>query len=84
MSKLIKFTDVNPFNKIIQKSINKSILKTVKDKDFILGRNVEKFENKFAKFVKVKHCISTNNGTDALILAMKSLGVKKDRQKKQV
>ena len=31
----MKFTDVNPFNKKIQKRINKSILDTVKKKDFI-------------------------------------------------
>ena len=33
----MKFTDVNPFNKKIQKKINKSILDTVKKKDFILS-----------------------------------------------
>ena len=31
---------------------------------------------KFSKYVGVKHCISTNNGTDALILSLKSLGIK--------
>ena len=29
------------------------------------------------KYLKVKHCISTNNGTDALRLCLKSLGVSK-------
>ena len=43
----MKFTDVNPFNKKIQKRINKSILDTVKKKDFILGNNVNKFEKNF-------------------------------------
>ncbi|MDC3096441.1 DegT/DnrJ/EryC1/StrS family aminotransferase [Alphaproteobacteria bacterium] len=43
--------------------------------DFTLGRYVEMFENKFKNFLGVKHCISTNNGTDALILSLKSLGV---------
>ena len=36
----MKFTEVNPFNNKIQKAINKSILNTVKRKDFILGNNV--------------------------------------------
>ena len=39
---------------------------------------LKKFEKTFSKFIGVKHCISTNNGTDALVLALKSLGVKKD------
>ncbi len=47
----------------------------IKTTDFTLGQFVEKFEQKFAEFLKVKFCISTNNGTDALILALKSLNI---------
>lgn len=43
--------------------------------EFTLGPYVEKFENEFAKFIGAKHVISTNNGTDALILALKACGV---------
>ena len=45
----MKFTDVNPFTKKQQKQINKSIISTVKKGDFILGKNVGKFEKKFSK-----------------------------------
>ena len=48
----------------------------IRKTDFTLGEYVKKFEIKFAKFVGAKYCISTNNGTDALILSLKSLGVK--------
>ena len=51
--------------------------KLIKSSEFTLGPYVKKFEKNFAKFIGVKHCISTNNGTDALILSLKSLGVKK-------
>jgi dTDP-4-amino-4,6-dideoxygalactose transaminase len=44
--------------------------------EFTLGPYVEKFEKKFAEFVGVKHAIGTNNGTDALILALKAVGVR--------
>lgn len=43
--------------------------------DFTLGEYVNKFEKEFARFVGSKYCISTNNGTDALIICLKSLGV---------
>ena len=33
------------------------------------------FENNFKKYIKAKHCFGTNNGTDALILSLKSLGI---------
>ena len=49
----------------------------IKSTDFTLGKFVLKFENEFKKFIKAKYCISTNNGTDALILSLKSLGTKK-------
>ena len=51
--------------------------KLIKSSEFTLGPYVKKFEKDISKFVKVKYCISTNNGTDALILSLKSLGIKK-------
>lgn len=49
--------------------------KLIKSSEFTLGPVMEAFEQKFADFVNIKHCIATNNGTDALILAFKSLGL---------
>jgi dTDP-4-amino-4,6-dideoxygalactose transaminase len=43
--------------------------------EFTLGPFVEKFEQKFAQYIGVKHVIGTNTGTDALILALKAAGV---------
>ena len=76
----MKFTEVNPFNKKIQKAINKSILNTVKNKDFILGKNVKKFENKFSKLSNSKYSVGCATGTDALLLALKSLNLKKNHE----
>ena len=50
--------------------------KLIKSTDFTLGRFVKKFENNFTKLIGSKYCISTNNGTDALILCLKSIGIK--------
>lgn len=44
--------------------------------EFTLGPFVEKFEKKFADYIGVKHVISTNTGTDALILALKASGIR--------
>lgn len=43
--------------------------------DFTLGHYVEEFEQIFASQIGSKHCISTNCGTDALILSMKAIGL---------
>ena len=42
--------------------------------DFTLGKEVELFEEEFAKMIGVKHAIGVGNGTDALFLAMKAMG----------
>ena len=76
----MKFTDVNPFTKKQQKQINKSIISTVKKGDFILGKNVGKFEKKFSKLANVKYSIGCATGTDALILSIKALNLKKNHE----
>jgi dTDP-3-amino-2,3,6-trideoxy-4-keto-D-glucose/dTDP-3-amino-3,4,6-trideoxy-alpha-D-glucose/dTDP-2,6-dideoxy-D-kanosamine transaminase len=50
--------------------------KLAQSSEFTLGPKVAEFEKNFAAFVGAKHCIATNNGTDALILALKALGIK--------
>jgi dTDP-4-amino-4,6-dideoxygalactose transaminase len=37
---------------------------------FILGEEVEKFEQAFAQYCEVKHCVALNSGTSALHLAL--------------
>ncbi len=42
------------------------------------GKYIEKFENKFSKFVKANHSISVVNGTTALHLALLALDINKN------
>jgi len=42
---------------------------------FVLGKEVEQFENAYAAFNKVKHAVGLSNGLDALHLALKACGV---------
>jgi len=42
---------------------------------FVGGEALDEFEENFANYNKVKHCVGVGSGTDALILALKSLGV---------
>jgi dTDP-3-amino-2,3,6-trideoxy-4-keto-D-glucose/dTDP-3-amino-3,4,6-trideoxy-alpha-D-glucose/dTDP-2,6-dideoxy-D-kanosamine transaminase len=51
--------------------------KLIKSTDFTLGSKMKEFEKKFSRYIGSKYCISTNNGTDALILSLKSIGIKK-------
>ena len=42
---------------------------------YILGKEMEEFETMFAARMGAKHCVALNSGTDALILAVRSLGI---------
>ncbi len=42
---------------------------------FILGDTVTKFEKDLASWIQVKHAITISNGTEALVVALRALGV---------
>jgi len=44
---------------------------------YILGKEVESFEREFASYCSVPHIVGVANGTDAITLALRALGVKK-------
>lgn len=48
--------------------------------DFIGGSLVTAFENEFAAFSGVTHCVGVGNGTDALELALRGLGIGDGRE----
>jgi dTDP-4-amino-4,6-dideoxygalactose transaminase len=59
----------------LEKEWLQDISETGKRGSFILGPNVQAFESEFAEAVGVKHAISVANGTDALILSLRALGI---------
>ncbi|MBS4959155.1 MAG: DegT/DnrJ/EryC1/StrS family aminotransferase, partial [Clostridium sp.] len=55
--------------------LDKAALGVLSSANYIMGKTVTDFEKEFADFVGVKHAISVGNGTDALVLALKSMGI---------
>lgn len=60
-----------------EKNIYKNILKVLNSGNYILGKEVQKFEKDFANYHNVKFAVSTKNGTDSLILVLKALDIEK-------
>lgn len=52
-----------------------AVLRVLHSGWYVLGREVETFEQAFSEFLGVKHCIGVGNGQDALILAVRALGI---------
>ena len=71
----IPFVDLKAQYKSIKNEIDNAIKNVIDDCSFIKGEHVEKFESNFAKINNVKHCISCANGTDAIYITLKSLGI---------
>src|SRR3954447_18815839 len=42
---------------------------------YILGPEVEAFEREFAAYCGTRHCIGVANGTDAITIALRALGI---------
>ncbi len=58
-----------------QTQIQTAVDRVIKSGWFVLGPEVKRFEQTFATFLGANHCISVGNGTDAIELALKALGV---------
>jgi dTDP-4-amino-4,6-dideoxygalactose transaminase len=56
-------------------AIDAAVARVLESGWYILGREAETFEAKFAEFVGVAHGIGCGNGTDALELALRACGI---------
>ena len=56
--------------------IFEKIKKVVVDNDFTLGKSVDEVEELIANECRTKHAIGVGSGTDAIMLSLKSLGIK--------
>jgi dTDP-4-amino-4,6-dideoxygalactose transaminase len=63
-------------NKKHLKDIRKAITKVITSGSYILGPEVEKFENNLSQYLGNKYCVGVNSGTDALIFSLKALDIK--------
>lgn len=59
----------------VKNILNRKVLDTLFSAQYIMGENVKQFEKEFSEYLGIKHSISVGNGTDALIIALKALGI---------
>jgi dTDP-4-amino-4,6-dideoxygalactose transaminase len=57
-------------------AIEERLVRVARSGRYILGPEVEAFEREFAAYLGVKHCVGVANGTDALTIALRALGVR--------
>lgn len=71
----IPFVDLHAQYLTIKPEMDAAIASVIQDSAYIRGPHVEAFEAGWAKTTGMKHCVSCANGTDALYIAMRGLGL---------
>ncbi len=66
----MEFRNLKKQYQTLKSEIDSNMQEVLQNTNFISGRQVTELEEKLAKYVGVKHCISCANGTDALSLAL--------------
>jgi dTDP-4-amino-4,6-dideoxygalactose transaminase len=83
MKTKIPFVDLLANYKSIKSEIDNCILEVINQQAFIGGANnpfVSKFEDEFKNYLGANYAVSCANGTDAIEIALQSIGIKKGDQ----
>lgn len=71
----MQFRDLKKQYEVLKKDIDQAMIDVAASSAYIMGKPVKELEAALAEYVGVKHCASCGNGTDALTIALKVLGV---------
>ena len=71
----IPFVDLKAQYQSIKTEIDTTIQNVIDETAFIKGKYVQQFEEEYAQNYGVKHVVSCANGTDAIYITLKALGI---------
>lgn len=71
----MQFRDLKKQYEVLKKDIDQAMIDVAASSAYIMGKPVKELEAALAEYVGVKHCVSCGNGTDALTIALKVLGI---------
>ena len=74
---MIPFVDLKAQYDSIKDEIDDAIQNVLNTTSFIMGEELERFEEEFALFCNTKYAIAVANGSDALILALRACDINK-------
>ena len=71
----VPFVDLRAQYAALRDRIEPAVASVMERAAFILGDEVSSFEEHFARFCGVEHCVGVASGTDALLLALRAAGI---------
>jgi dTDP-4-amino-4,6-dideoxygalactose transaminase len=72
---LVPYLDLKNINLSHQEALKQAFEKVLESGWYIMGKQLEQFEQHYATFNQTTHAIGVANGLDALILSLKALGI---------
>ena len=72
---MIPFLDLRESYLELKSEIDAAVLRVLDSGWFILGSEVEAFEDEWANYCGAEHAVGVGNGLDALVLALRALGI---------
>jgi dTDP-4-amino-4,6-dideoxygalactose transaminase len=71
----VAFMELKSEHRALREDLRKAWDDALDNSAFVGGSTVDHFEKAFSQFCEAKHAVGVGNGTDALALALKALGV---------
>ena len=71
------FVDLKVQYQALRERIDARMRAVLEHGQFILGPEVGELEAELARYVRARHCVTCSSGTDALLMALMALGVKR-------
>jgi len=75
MYRRIPTNDLSRDTPSVRSEVESAIARVVASGRYVLGAECEAFEREFAAYCGAAHCVGVGNGTDALEIALRALGV---------
>lgn len=73
----VPFTDIKRTFELHQDEYEAATLEVLRSGWYVLGKQLDAFEREFAEYLGVEYCVGVGCGQDALILAVRALGIGK-------
>jgi len=77
MTEPVRLVDIHAQHAEIRAELEKAVLSVFDSGAFVLGPQAEAFEKSFAGACSARHCIGVNSGTDALLLALDAVRLRR-------